>query len=234
MIALPYRDAAAWLVHAFTASGALVAFLALLAVVRGDARQAFLWLALATAIDAADGVLARIADVKRRVPLVDGARLDDIVDYLTFVFLPAFLIYHLGMLPPGWDLLVVTAMLLSSAFGFTAQDAKTSDHFFTGFPSYWNIVALYLYALALAPWTNLTVLLALAALVFVRVGYVYPSRTPIWRNFTLGFGLLWGAAMVVIVWLLPAPPRALVIGSLAFPVYYVVLSLLLQRRRRTA
>jgi phosphatidylcholine synthase len=233
MTALPYRIAA-WLVHFYTAAGALLAFLALIAVVRGDARLAFIWMAAATAIDATDGVFARLADVKRHAALLDGARLDDIVDYLTFVFLPAFLVYHFRMLPPGWDLLVVAAMLLSSAFGFTAQDAKTSDHFFTGFPSYWNVVALYLYALALPPWWNATVLLALAALVFVRIGYIYPSRTPTWRPLTLTLGVLWSLALLVTIWALPSPPRALVIGSLVFPVYYVVLSLVLQRRRWAA
>jgi phosphatidylcholine synthase len=233
MSALPYR-LAAWIVHLYTAAGALLAFLALVAVVRGDARQALIWMAAATAIDATDGVFARLADVRRHAALVDGARLDDIVDYLTFVFVPAFLVYHFRMLPPGWDLAVVIAMLLSSAFGFTARDAKTPDHFFTGFPSYWNIVALYLYALVLAPWVNALVLLVLAALIFVRVGYIHPSRMPTWRPLTLTLGMLWSLAMVATIWTLPSPPRALVIGSLVFPVYYLVLSLALQRRRQPA
>lgn len=233
MTALPYR-VAAWLVHLYTGAGALLAFLALVAVVRGDAREAFIWMAAATAIDATDGLFARLADVKRHAALVDGARLDDIVDYLTFVFLPAFLVYHFRMLPPGWDLLVVIAVLLSSAFGFTAQDAKTSDHFFTGFPSYWNVVALYLYVLALPPLANASVLLALAALVFVRIGYIYPSRTPTWRPLTLTLGVLWSLAVIITIWTLPSPPRALVIGSLVFPIYYVVLSLVLERRRHAS
>ena len=222
---------AAWLVHLYTASGALLALLGLLAVVRGDARAAFLWMIAATVVDSTDGVFARLADVRTYAPGLDGARLDDIIDYLTFVFLPAFLVYHFRMVPDGLGLPVVAAMLLSSTFGFAATDAKTSDHFFTGFPSYWNIVVLYLFALHTTPVTNAVVLLGFAALVFVRVGYIYPSRTPTWRRTTIAFGVAWAVAVTAIVWMLPAAPRPVVIASLAFPVYYVVLSWLLQRRR---
>ena len=176
-------------------------------------------------------MFARLAAVRTYAGTVDGSRLDDIVDYLTFVFLPAFLVYQFRMTPAGWDLAVVAAMLLSSAFGFSAADAKTADHFFTGFPSYWNIVVMYLYALRFPPAVNAAVLVGLAALVFVRIGYIYPSRTPSWRRVTIAFGAVWGVAVTFIVWMLPTPPRPLVIASLAFPVYYLVLSLLLQRRR---
>jgi phosphatidylcholine synthase len=231
ILALQYRRAAAWLVHVYTASGALTAFLGLAAVVQNDARAAFLWMVAATVVDSTDGVLARAAQVRVNAPQIDGARLDDIVDYLTFVFLPAYLVYHFGMVPDGWGFPVVAAMLLSSAFGFSADDAKTADHFFTGFPSYWNIVVFYLYALEAAPSLNAAILFGLAALVFVRTGYVYPSRTPIWRVFTLVLGGLWGIAVAVSVWMLPEAPRPLVIGSLVFPVYYIVLSFILQRRR---
>ena len=125
-----------WLVHALTPSGAFLAYLALVAIIAGDLRAAFLWLTATTVIDAVDGMLARLARVKEHASLLDGARLDDIVDYLTFVFVPAFAIQHVGLLPAGAiEWLVVAAILLSSAFGFSRQDAKTADHFFTGFPS---------------------------------------------------------------------------------------------------
>jgi phosphatidylcholine synthase len=164
-------------------------------------------------------------------PGVDGAKLDDLVDYLTFVFLPAYLVYQLDMLPDRWAIPVVSAMLLSSAYGFSASNAKTADHFFTGFPSYWNVVVFYLFALHTKPVGNAAVLLGLAALVFVRVGYVYPSRTPTWRSVTLALGVFWAGIVAWCVWTLPHSPRVLVIGSLVFPVYYVVLSILLHRRR---
>ena len=107
---------AAWLVHLYTASGALAAFFGTLAVFNDRYRDAFLLMALATLVDATDGVLARAAAVKQVLPGFDGARLDDIVDYLTFVCLPALLLYHSGAVPQGWGIGVISAMLLSSAY----------------------------------------------------------------------------------------------------------------------
>jgi phosphatidylcholine synthase len=220
-------------VHLYTASGAVMAFFGMLAATRGEVRSAFLWMVVATVVDSTDGILARRADVRSHAGGIDGGRLDDIVDYVTFVFLPAFLVYQLRIVPEAWATPAAAAMLLSSAFGFSASDAKTTDHFFTGFPSYWNIVVFYLYALQTDPALNVLVLFGLAVLVFVRIRYVYPTRTPTLRVVTLVLGACWGAAVALSAWMLPAPPRPLVIGSLVFPVYYVLLSLLLQRGRRT-
>jgi phosphatidylcholine synthase len=222
-----------WSVHLFTATGALCAFLSLTAGIDGRLREAFLWLVLSTVIDAVDGALARLARVKERTPHFNGNRLDDIVDYLTFVFVPAVLLVRNGMLPEGiLGLAVVAGILLSSAIAFCREDAKTDDYFFTGFPSYWNIVVLYLAALAWGPAANAAVLATFVGLVFVRIGYIYPSRTPQFRRLTVTLGIVWGIAIVAIIWLLPSPPAWLVYGSLAYPVYYAVLSLYLHQQRR--
>jgi phosphatidylcholine synthase len=222
----------AWGVHLLTASGALLGFLTVTATASGDYRSAFLWMAVATAIDSADGALARAARVKERLPGFDGARLDDIVDYLTFVFAPAYLVFHARMAPEGLRLVLAAAMLLSSAYGFSQATAKTSDHFFTGFPSYWNIVAFYLVALAPPPWVGAGVVIGLAVLVFVPIVYVYPSRTPTLRALTIALGLAWAACMLAMIWLYPAIPRPVLYLSLGFPAYYFVLSLVLDARRR--
>jgi phosphatidylcholine synthase len=161
------------------------------------------------------------------LPEIDGARIDDIVDYITFVFLPLLLLDASGGLPRFAAIPVAAVVLLSSMYGFVAPDAKTSDHFFTGFPSYWNIVVLYLLLFGTSPGVNAIVLLVLSALVFVRIGYVYPSRTPTLRPLTLAFGSLWAVQVAAIIVMWPAPPRWLSISSLAFPVYYLVLSLAL-------
>jgi phosphatidylcholine synthase len=202
-----------------------------LAVVAGDLRQAFLWMFAATFVDGTDGWLSRLARVKERTPAFDGARLDDIVDYLTFVFLPAFLIVMAGLVPGELRFVVAGAMLLSSAYGFASLDAKTSDYFFTGFPSYWNIVALYLAVLGLSLWVNAAVVIAFALLVFVRIGYVYPTRTPTLKFVTLALMAVWGVMLLALIFMFPSPPRWLVLASLVFPVYYVVLSLVLNARR---
>jgi phosphatidylcholine synthase len=227
----PGRRAFAWSVHAYTATGAVAAFAMTISIFKGDYRMAFLLMVVAIAIDASDGFLARLARVKDMTPDFDGARLDDIVDYLTFVFVPALLLYRAGLLPDGWGGAVAAAILLSSGYGFSAMDAKTEDYFFTGFPSYWNIVALYLYAARLAPSINAIILLMLSALVFVRIGYVYPARTPVLRGLTIALCVVWGLMTLAIVLMLPDVPPLLLGISLFFPVYYIVLSLVLNARR---
>jgi phosphatidylcholine synthase len=225
---------AAWLAHLYTATGAVLAFLAAVAVIEGDYRTGFFWLAAQVFVDATDGLLARAARVKHHLPWFDGAKLDDIVDYLTYVFVPALAIWRVPLVKPAWGLPVVAAILLSSAYAFNRADAKTEDHFFTGFPSYWNVVVLYL---LFAEWdrsTNLAILASLIVLVFVPIRYVYPSRTPIWQLPTNVLGGLWGVAMLVMLWQYPQVSRTLFLLSLIFPVYYLALSLVLQRRRRSS
>jgi phosphatidylcholine synthase len=221
----------AWLVHAYTATGAFLAFVAAWAVVHGNDRLALAAMFVATIVDATDGVLARRARVKEVLPDVDGARIDDIVDYLTFVFVPMLLLEASGGLPQSAALPVIALVLLSSMYGFVAPDAKSSDHFFTGFPSYWNIVVLYLMLFRVPPAVNAVMLVVLSALVFVRIGYVYPTRTPALRPVTLLLGAGWTALVGAIIWMWPSPPRWISIASLAFPVYYIVLSLALHARR---
>ena len=221
----------AWLAHAYTASGAVLAFLAARAVVDHDYRTAFFWLGVQIFVDATDGLLARALRVHERLPGFNGAKLDDIVDYLTYVFVPALFVWRAVLVPDSWTLGVAAAMLISSAYGFNRAEAKTADHFFTGFPSYWNIVVFYLLIARLPATVNGVVLLALAALVFVPIRYVYPSRTPVLMWPTNIFGAIWGALMLVMLWQYPAISQQVFLASLAFPIYYVVLSLALQTRR---
>jgi phosphatidylcholine synthase len=222
----------AWFVHLYTAFGALAAFFGTLAVFDGRYRESFAWMFAATVVDASDGFLARRMRVREVLPGFDGARLDDIVDYLTFVFLPMLLLYHAGVLPAGWGAAVASIVLLSSAYGFCSADAKTDDHFFTGFPSYWNIVALYLFAARLPRAANGAILIVLSALVFVRIGYVYPSKTPSLRVLTVVLGLVWAAMIAAIILILPAVSTPLLVTSFFYPIYYAILSLALHGRRR--
>ena len=222
----------AWLVHLYTASGAVFAFLALNRIFHDRYRDAFFWLFLAVIVDATDGVLARRAAVVSRLPWFNGAKLDDIVDYLTYVFVPAFFVWHALLVPDRWSTAVVGAMLLSSAYGFNRNDAKTEDHFYTGFPSCWNVVVFYLYLAGWSPGANAAILLILVALVFVPIRYVYPSRTLVLRRLTLALGAVWGVLMIAMLWQMPAVSRPILWASLVFPVYYVLLSLTLEVRRR--
>jgi phosphatidylcholine synthase len=221
----------AWAAHLYTASGAVLAFLAATRVIDGDYRAAFFWLAMQVAVDATDGVLARALRVAERVPWFNGAKLDDIVDYLAYVFVPALIVWRVPLVTETWIVPVAGAMLLSSAYGFNRADAKTDDHFFSGFPSYWNILVLYLLLAGWSRWANAAWLLGCAALVFAPIRFVYPSRTPAWRAVTNTLAALWGAAMLAMLWQYPAVSRTLFWLSLLFPAYYTVLSLHLQSRR---
>jgi phosphatidylcholine synthase len=225
----------AWAVHAYTATGVVLALLIVLAAIHGDAARA-LWLGLtALVIDGTDGMLARRFAVKERLPWFDGALLDNIVDFLTYVFAPVVLLLQGGYLPGGTGGQVVAAMpLVASSYQFCRVDAKTDDHYFLGFPSYWNVVAFYAVALDLNSTVVSGVLVVCALLVFVPVGYIYPSRTRAFRTPTLVASALWLVAYAIIVAQLPNPNPVVLGVSMAYLVYYLGLSLHLEAKRRAA
>jgi phosphatidylcholine synthase len=224
------RLSACWAVHLYTASGAVAAFAALHAIFARDVTMAFWWLYVAVAVDASDGVLARAADVKRHLPQFDGAKLDDIVDYLTFVLVPIVLMVEVGMLQGAVGIAAGSLALLASAYRFCHADAKTADHYFTGFPSYWNIVALYLYVFAVGPDACAALTFFLAAMVFAPLRFLYPSRMAWMRASTVGLGLVWAVAVAAILVLLPERATTLAAISLAYPAYYTLLSVYAQLR----
>jgi phosphatidylcholine synthase len=224
--------AAAWMVHVYTATGTVLAMLTVIAVLEGDTVRA-LWLGLAAmVVDGTDGMLARHLEVKRWVPWFDGALLDNIVDYLTYAFTPMVLLWSTGYLGEGTSATVLAVMpLLASAYQFCRVDAKTEDHLFLGFPSYWNVVAFYVIVLDLDPTAVAVVLTVCAALVFIPVGYVYPSRTDTLRGLTLVLTTVWLASYAVLISQLPSPSSVWLTVSLVYVVYYVALSLHLTARR---
>ena len=222
----------AYLVHVYTATGVVWALLSLIAIDAFDYRLALVWLVVATFVDATDGWLARWARVDRHATLFNGARLDDIVDYATYVLAPGVLLLHAERLPEGWiGVTVVCGMLLASALGFTRQDAKTEDHFFTGFPSYWNIVALYVLAADISRELTAIVVAVLSVMVLVPLRFVYPSRTVKWQALTVTGCVLWGVQVLLMIWWMPDVPTWLLWTSWIYPAYYVALSLALSARR---
>ena len=231
----PASVAASWLVHAYTASGVALALLTVIAVIEGDIVRA-LWLALAAmVVDGTDGMLARWVQVKRHVPWFDGALLDNIVDYLTYAFTPMVLLWSAGYLGEGRSATTLAVVpLVASAYQFCRVDAKTEDHLFLGFPSYWNIAAFYVVVLDLEPAATAVVLLVCAVLVFVPIGYVYPSRTERLRWLTLALTTLWLVSYAVLLSQVPDPSTIWLTVSLAYVGYYVGLSLYLTARRSRA
>lgn len=217
----------AWCVHCYTALGLVLAARMAVLIVRGgerDFREAFGLMLLATLIDSTDGWLARRARVKAVLPGFDGRTLDDLVDFLNYTALPLLLLWRANVLSGGaasWLLLP----LLASAYGFSQTQAKTEDGFFLGFPSYWNVVAFYLYVLRLPEWLALLIIIALAVLTFVPARYLYPSQrgTPYGR-LTIVLGALWAVLLFLLVSGLVQNWRSLVLLSLIFPAYYMLLS----------
>lgn len=218
----------AWLVHLYTALGAVVGLYTILAIDESNFRLAFFLMAVTVIIDATDGALARVARVKEVIPWFDGTLLDNLVDYLNYVIVPCLFLLRAGLLPPQDALWLAALPVLSSAYGFCQRDAKTADHFFLGFPSYWNIVVFYLYALKTALWINAFAILALSILVFVPMRFIYPSRAPRFRYQTNIFGAIWGATVLYLIHRLPDPPAWILLASLIFPAYYTMLSLWLE------
>jgi phosphatidylcholine synthase len=215
----------AWAVHLYTALGAVLALLAINYIARDNWRGAFVMMAIAVAIDASDGTLARALRVRERIPFFDGAMLDNIVDYLNYVAVPIFLMMHAQILPSTVaGPMVASFAMVASAYGFSRVDAKTEDNYFRGFPSYWNLAALYLYCLGFAPGLNAAIVALLALMVFVPIKYIYPNRTEPMRPLTLTLAAIWAVATAAMLPMLPAHSNILLYTSLAFVVYYFVMS----------
>jgi phosphatidylcholine synthase len=221
---------AGWLVHAFTASGAYVGVLALYAIYQQNFLGALWLMLIAICIDSVDGLFARLIDIKAAAPKINGELLDNIVDFFNYTIVPAFFLLVTKLLPDAWSFPCVLIIILSSAFQFTQEDAKTSDHFFKGFPSYWNIAVFYLFFWQMNPIVNLWILLSLAALSFVPIKYVYPSRLDyLTKSAILRVGMLlatlgWGLATAGLLWTYPSLNRILVSISMGYMILYVGIS----------
>ncbi|HVK10281.1 MAG TPA: CDP-alcohol phosphatidyltransferase [Gemmataceae bacterium] len=222
-----WKRVAGWCVHAYTATGLLVAAgiaAVLLQPTRGpdDYRLCFLLMLVATVIDATDGTLARAIRIKEVLPGFDGRRLDDLVDFLLYTCLPLLLIDRAGLLPDGWRWVLLLA-LLASAYGFCQTDVKSADGSFVGFPSYWNIVAFYLYALPVSGGWAVVAVAGLAVLTFVPSRYPYPTQRGRVNRMMLGLGSVWAALLLLILlsdWG-GGPPWGLVWVSASYPAIYM-------------
>ena len=228
------EKAFAWLVHLYTAMGLVCAAGILVLIVRGDDlsfRLAFLLMMTATAIDATDGWLARKARVKEVLPHFDGAALDNLIDFQTYTTLPLFLVWRSDLLPGGFAWLLLLP-LLASAYGFSQVNAKTDDGFFLGFPSYWNIVAFYMFVLQAPMAISIPVIVVLSVLTFVPTPYLYATRGgPFARLINVG-AAIWFVMLGLI--LFGPAQRTLAVVSLIYPFIYTVLSAVVAVRRRRA
>ena len=227
----------AYAVHLFTASGVVCAFLAVAEIcsTEPNPKLVFAWLAAQVLIDALDGPLARMMNVKQRIPHISGRTIDDIVDYLTYTFVPLLLIWKMNWVPEPAALFVAPAMI-ASLFGFANTGAKDEGGgFFLGFPSYWNIVAFYLGLLPplVGLWPGGIVVICLTVLTVLPIRFIYPNLAPQpWRLPTLVGSGVWGLLLIWIWMRYPAPPAWLLWVSLIYPAFYVVLSIALDAKSR--
>ncbi len=186
--------------HLFTVSGVVFSFLALIASIEQNLPLVFFYLALALFVDGIDGSLARKVDVKEHTPNINGEILDNIIDYLNYVFVPAFIIYWLGLVPSGMELILSVFILIVSCYTFANNNIKTSDFYFSGFPALWNVVIIYFYILETEPFTNLLIICTLSILTFIPIKYLHPFRVKHLRRLSLFVLLIWMLTTIIIVY----------------------------------
>ncbi|MGI8706513.1 MAG: CDP-alcohol phosphatidyltransferase family protein [Sphingomicrobium sp.] len=189
----------AWAVHLFTATGVVFALLAMVAVLEHRWTTAMLWLFAAFIVDGVDGTFARIARVNEVAPRIDGAALDLVTDYLTYVFIPAFFILEARLLPVPLALPLAALILVSSLYVFARRDMKTDDGYFRGFPALWNLVALYLYAAGLGETASAAVVAVLIVLTFAPVHVVHPLRVRDYGCWLATIASVWAGSTVALL-----------------------------------
>jgi phosphatidylcholine synthase len=224
----------AFLVHVYTASTMIILLISSYLLLHDQLNLALFVMLLAVAIDSSDGTLARRFHVKEVYPELDGRRLDDIVDYVSYVFLPVVFMLKAQMLSEP-VVLFGSLPLLASAFGFSRVDAKLDDEgFFVGFPSYWNVIVAYLYLLSTPPWLTTLVIVVLSVMVFIPTRYLYITRMHKHRWLHIGATFICGMALLAGLFVQDPTRRLLLYFSLTYPVYYTIYSFVLDRRARKA
>ena len=194
---------AAWAIHGFTASGAVLGFLAIISIFNNDQTSSFLWLGLALLVDGLDGTIARKVGVSDKAPNIDGSTLDNLIDYLNYVIIPSLMIYWFQMVPNGWEIIIPAGIFAVSLYTFANINMKTEDYYFSGFPALWNIVVLYFYILNTNQYINLIVIIFLSILTFIPIKFVHPLRVKKLRNITIFCTIIWSATTLKLVTTLP-------------------------------
>jgi phosphatidylcholine synthase len=218
--------AAAFSVHAFTACGAACALLALIAAAGAAWTQMFVWLGVAAVIDGVDGTFARRLRVAEVLPRWSGDVLDFVVDFTTYVLVPAYAMAMSGLLPQSVALALGLIVTVTGALYFADRRMKTSDSYFRGFPALWNVVAFYLFVLKPVPWLAAVAVAGLAAATFAPIHFVHPIRVPRWRPLNLAVLLIWA---LLALWALGQnldPPVWVAAGLAAIAIYFVIVGLL--------
>ncbi len=227
-----YETWRAYSVHLFTATGAVFSMLAMLAAVEKQWDLMFLWLVVAFIVDGIDGPLARRYHVKAKAPIIDGVLLDLIIDYLTYVFIPAFALFNSDLLPgwTGWIAIIV--ITFASVLYFADTRMKTADYSFSGFPACWNMFAVVMFATRPDFWVILTLVVVLAVTMFFSVKFVHPVRTKRWRMVTLPVAVVWTVLAGWAAWTNFTQPGLVTLGLVVTSIYLLVVGALQQLDER--
>ena len=181
----------AYLVHVFTASGLIPIMLSVDAIWQGEARLALIWLGVAMMIDGLDGPLARRFEVAKYAPQIDGAILDHVIDFTSYCFLPALMIYHFGLVPAGYGIAATSFLLMTSLYCFANREAKTDEYDFRGFPALWNIVVFYMIIFGSGQMLNLAAIAFFGAMTFAPTRFIHPVRVVALRRLTIPLLAIW-------------------------------------------
>ncbi len=199
------QEIRAWCVHLFTMSGAVCGFFALTNIINNNPKDAIWWLILALVIDGVDGTMARKFEVTEHLPNVDGVTIDNIVDYFTYVIVPAVYIWWLPVVPEGWGTPAAALILMTSQYHFSDLRHKTHDNYFRGFPALWNLVVFGFYVFSPTPWTALIFTVIFAIATFIPLKFVHPFRVEHLKRTNLTMAGLGSIALIVAVWTSPEP-----------------------------
>ena len=224
----------ALVVHCYTATGFLWALLVAISTVKGDYYSACIWMLVAMGVDSTDGDLARRFRVKETLPVIDGRKLDDLADFLNYTFLPIFMILHAGWVPEPrllWGVIPIVA----SAFAFSNKGAKEEETgYFLGFPSYWNVFAIYVviwFSRIGTPWPTVFLIVVFSVMSLLPLKFIYPSRATKWRGFFVWGGVLWIIGLLLILSIGEVAPMWTIYVSLIYPFIYLVSPLLFLSRK---
>ncbi|QRM55477.1 phosphatidylcholine synthase [Sinorhizobium sp. BG8] len=225
---VPYAEMRAFSVHILTASGSFLAFLGVVAAAERRFVDMFWWLGLALLVDGIDGPIARKVRVKEVLPNWSGDTLDNVIDYVTYVLLPAFALYQSGMIGEPWSFVAAGAIVVSSAIYYADMGMKTDDYFFSGFPVVWNMVVFTLFVIQASELTASIVVFVSVFLTFMPINFLHPVRVKRLRTLNLAVFLLWSALGMYALLLHFVTPDWVVYGVVATGLYLYVIGAVLQ------
>lgn len=225
---VPYAEMRAFSVHILTASGSFLAFLGVVAAANKNFSSMFWWLGLALLVDGIDGPIARKVKVKEVLPNWSGDTLDNIIDYVTYVLLPAFALYQSGMIGEPWSFVAAGMIVVSSAIYYADTGMKTDEYFFSGFPVVWNMIVFSLFVVNASAMTSMIVVGVSVILTFLPINFLHPVRVKRLRPLNLGIFFLWSALGMYALLKNFSTPNFVVIPFVASGVYLYVIGGILQ------